>query len=836
MIKIILSIFLVISLFAKDEKIDAQGYKKEIKSWEYLKDKQPRPTECEFKCSSLLKGFIGRIKSINTLNGTTDCYIYTYDKETFTVGDEYIVIDRNVNPICKKSYGDATKTKYYKTLLPNKFNKQVYKMKDLKEYNTDIDNLATKYLINYAETGNTEFLTASKYLIAALTADPDRINIKSTIEQNKIVIGDNYTIYPNNDMAAKKTLYTDIQSGTKEIINKVGDLLFGAKPFDIEESVENVNNKDYYSLIEKSLSSVPVMFIEFLAYSNEIFQDVNFIFLVAALFFGIVTIPGGLVTKKITGIASHDNHLGMLIGAAFLLIFMYKDFEEVKLSQKGISDRDISIQQSLYQGYARDFIIRGVGWADDLSKALTKSYMKHVSRDAGLPTIHTVRAIAENAARLEEENFMLDKKLAQCYSLYYIKNLKQYIGNTGQVFPNNEYMSKGSTYYNKTFMRDYQDNIYENDIPAISGCYNFLRRYNTNLNQLKQLKDEIKRILTQVDDETTKELVRKIMEVQYKNTADLGFLGTPMLAMSKVAIDMYNNYMINLFNGGNLSNKKSMQDILEEDSTRQLDSSASQAWEDATHILQNFVVQNLSIMAMPGYSDLEKPIEVIVKSGSEIFDKIPLIKGLSLSKIPGSFIIKKARKDEKRELTFLGSAIVKVIAINLYKMALSQLPMFAIIISSLIVFLLYILSVMLYYISIPFMVVYIISTHQADTVKTILGKALVLALQPSLIVISIAVAMVMSELLEVFGILFIHLSFETIFGMDLLDVSDQIGLSFMKAILTNSVYLLKPALIFYIILYGHKIILSMFGYRDSADSGDTIGSNLMNKGEKFQPL
>lgn len=795
-------------------------------------------------CPTPKEGYFARIKDVIPSSGETQCFIYSKSDPSTQLG-----FVSTSNASCQGQFvlsGD-----------------EEYKVNTDSEANSDefgLESIKTKYTQNYTNTGTRTYLTTSKYIVAGLTADDEIIDVASTISKNKLTIRSGYTIYPN----ISGTITPDV-STLQKVMSTLGgwwNNLFSSSNADeaVKEQYKGYES-ELSSLSEVMFSSVIVLMLTWLAESNTLFLNMN-----STLFFWVfpatlVLFLVSKVTKKMGDKQDHeDNFERGFLTALILWVFYFASGEtDVGNDQK--------ITYTNFQTYSRPILYKGVEFADDLNMAFTKAYIGYKAKDAGLFYQQDYKKIADETARLTKENAFLAESggmLGLCYEAYDTEKLRKFASDVvgaNTVFPplgalNKDSQGKPTTAKSKAIgTPNLEETAFLNEgyrratnVPTLSACYNFERRYKENSKVLMANELIKKQYESAINGNKAKEGIKLVADLMFKNSADMGFINASNIASTNILINNLDLFANADIKDASVEHTMELDNQLSGYETSSIVSSDAYFYQGARWLMQN----GAYMMIPPASSIKEGVIEPFVLS------TIALGTGALEKLVPSIGILTQAMKKltsgknmSESYIKSLVSFIALILTILFMKQFLIYMPLVAISVASYLAIGFYYVSVEIFYLVAPFVAIYALSADQIGVLKSFISRFLALAFKPPLIVLSVIMAIMAMEIFDKLAKVTSHKTFDSFFAItafnrthwdiessmtsirQFMDFKDYMLISF-KGVLLVGAETVQLLAVFYLVFYGSTMILNMFGFKDSGtDAQDTVGSSFESKTGKF---
>jgi len=801
-------------------------------------------------CPTPKEGYFARIKDVIPSSGETQCFIYSKSDPSTQLG-----FVSTSNASCQSQFV-LSSDEEYQVSTDNEMNSDEFGLESIK----------TKYTQNYTNTGTRTYLTTSKYIVAGLTADDEIIDVASTISKNKLTIRSGYTIYPN----ISGTITPDV-STLQRVMGALGGWwndLFSSTSADeaIKEQYKGYE-AELSSLSEIMFSSVIVLMLTWLAESNTLFLNMN-----STLFFWVfpatlVLFLVSKVTKKMGDKQDHeDNFERGFLTALILWVFYFASGEtDVANDQK--------ITYTNFQTYSRPILYKGVEFADDLNMAFTKAYISYKAKDAGLFYQQDYKKVADETARLTKENAFLAESggmLGLCYEAYDTEKLRKFASDVvgaNTVFPplgtlNKDTQGKPTTTKSKAIgTPNLEETAFLNEgyrratnVPTLSACYNFERRYKENSKVLMANELIKKQYESAINGNKAKEGIKLVADLMFKNSADMGFINASNIASTNILLNNLDLFANAEIKDASVEHTMELDNQLSGYETSNIVSS-DLPWYAGTR----WLMQNGAYMMVPPASSIkEGVIEPLLMSSIAIGEKgFSWISNLASGAIGGLLKMALKKSQDSKSLTdsqitkSLISFVALILTILFMKQFLTYMPLVAISVASYLAIGFYYVSVEIFYLVAPFVAIYALSADQMGVLKSFISRFLALAFKPPLIVLSVIMAIMAMEIFDKLAKVTSHKTFDSFFAItafnrthwdiessmtsirQFMDFKDYMLISF-KGVLLVGAETVQLLAVFYLVFYGSTMILNMFGFKDSGtDAQDTVGSSFESKTGKF---
>ena len=667
------------------------------------------------------------------------------------------------------------------------------------EFNLKLKQLEKRYLNKgneFTTTGDKKFLTTSSYLLACLTFNEDIINIKKSLELNKIVLQDEYTIYPN------KTVIENEEVFQSNHLSSVGS------------SVRNYRTIATQKLtsISQYLSDNVILFVfKFRADMDPLLLKIK-----TTLFFTFLPLSVGLlgltkITKKVGDVTDFDDVWEKVAMIAVLFVGFYVTGDGHKVQNKFGEEKAIHLNH--YQDWANNIFSKSMEFADESSNIFAKSYIDFKRKSAGFSTDAEIQSIIIDSIELsrvkdalytgENSGVNLTEECAKTYNLELIKAMFDLKSTS---YPNSiQYERfKKTQMGNVTQFLNSNYNEYTN-IPKFTPplCNKFERRVLEINKQLEINKNKLDASKQAVANKDEQNQLLKIATVQYRTSAELGVISIPQTAVTNIVTDNLNMF------GGSRDNQAVYKEMERQTKEDNLDKG----------VALNIIFENLAYMMLPGASTAQELFSLDSKSSitSSIFTG------------------------------YIGNAIVfaselgaTALTIWIMQNMVDYFPVIALSMASLMVISWYFISAFTYFLVSPFIIVYAMSSQQTEIIKNFVIRGIALAFKPILIVFSIVIAITAVYLINDLSIIMFEGNFNLLIdtvksseNSSILTLIDYL-LMFFKGIVMVGSSVVGVLSAFYLVFNGAEMILGMFGFKETGiDIKEIVGSSVENKTSKF---
>ncbi len=696
------------------------------------------------------------------------------------------------NPSC--NFSDVKEVDYNKIVEENGLTNYSDSKLNAKnnQLNKELQELEDKYLAKdseFTQVGDKKFLTTASYLVACLTFNEKIIDIKKSLELNKITLKSGYTIYPNNqiDKIKKSTEYT-----TKTVLG----VKFGTGARTVETKYADVT----LDSISEYLSDNVILYIfDFRARWNDLLLKIKTFLFLTFLFPAGALLLTSKITKKISKVNDFDDIAEKgLMTIVLLVMFYFTDGTTNKV--QGANGKEENINISKFQKFSSNFFDKSMEFANESSNMFSSSYINFKRKSAGyLSEQEIINIIVDTAGSIQQQKkievfydaCIRDWDIDKVRSRFEIKTKKEVMS-----FPSPK---QYQTFINGSLVANNIQQFLNENIPypaiSLTGCYKIERDWLELSKTIAKNQEQLQKVSDTQKDGKDREQLMKIAKIQYHTTAEQGFIAIPQVAVTNIVTDSLNMF------GSNNKNEK-----MKAYSDNQIEiDSLNDGWESTQKIFGS-----LAYMILPGASTIKE----FISENFSSFEKIPYF-GKHLANMAGT----------------LGSVTIMEKIVN-------YLPVIALSMASLMVIGWYYISVFIYFLISPFIIVYALSQRQTDTIKDFLIRGVSLAFKPLLIILSVVVAVLAVDLFNDLSIMI----YNNNFGLLIDIVKDKTSMAnpldwffmFLKGLLNVGASIVATLSAFYLVFNGAEMFLGMFGFRDSAvDVKEIVGNAVESKGGKY---
>lgn len=664
------------------------------------------------------------------------------------------------------------------------------------QLNEELKELENKYLGKNAEfnqTGDKKYLTTASYLLACFSFNESIIDIKQSLQLNKVVLKPGYTIHPNNQV--ERVEVTEVAKG------------FASVASSIRKKVETTYNKVILESISDFLSDNVILFLfDFRSNWNDIILEMKTFLFLTFIPFSIGFLSLSKITKKISKINDFDDiaEKGVMV---VVLLFMFYFTNGTANKVEVVKDEFKNINLSNFQKYSSNFFAKSMEFADKSANVFSKSYINFKRKSAGYLTDQEIVNILEDSASAKKQIEIIDSLYLQnCKTSWNINEVRSRFNITTKKdvhsFPNqqqyNNFVNESSIGVKRA--NDLGQFVNE-DITyptmSLTGCYKLERDWLELDESIVKNKNLLNKVKDTQQEQTDREQIKKIARVQYYSTAEQGFLAIPQVAVTNIVTDS-----LNMFGAG-----QNQDDLKAKSEKTKEEFNLDGGFEKVQGIFGS-----LAYMMVPGANAIKDFVTELAPS----FDKFPII---------GQFISK--------ALFSVGGTYL---AVNIMEKLVLYLPVIALSMASLMVIGWFFISVFIYFLVSPFIIVYAMSQQQTEILKDFLIRGVALAFKPILIILSVVVALMAIDLFKNLSIILFDTNFALM--VDLIKAQDKTTISwffmFLKGVLAVGTSIVATVSAFYLVFNGAEMILGMFGFKQSGiDVKEVVGGAVEGKTSKY---
>jgi hypothetical protein len=763
----------------------------------YIADTQHTYTKTDIamECPVMRASYIARVVRYDFTEGKTYCKVYEIDKNSdIASATAKPILIYNINHSAKDYYNSINNTD--RVTIDNRLTTKWDSVGHNIVTSSSHKSIQDKYFKNYVNTGGDEFLTGSKYLLAGITMDGERIDLKQSINSNDIVMMSGFTIYANSSTA----LSLKPEEWWEKLFNSVKNFFSSdEKEMKDKSRVEGWETQELASSAKKMLNNLMVFIMDFFAELNETYNDVTFWMLLVVLPFTIFFGVQRLITKKVHEHQHQDDIAERLFLGIIIFFFFYIGQTTYKI------DADKNIDQSQFQNSSRFLLYKGIDWADEATRAMAKAYVSFKIKDAGIIG-------RDNSKKLEYEINIDSKRRKEIYTILKDKCFEYY--DTSKIMKNyhignDQHFTPDTNIYDYDYFKPQYKGIerkttYEvKNIPTVNACYHLKREHQILNTKIAKAIDKINEFDAAVSSGGIEERINLIAEYIYKNTADNGFIAAPLIGTSNIFLDGIEAFSTeeSKKSSANREESKIGENSLAIDSTLE--------W-----------ISNKSVyMMLSGAASLRESIYSLIKEND------------------GGIV---------------SSTLSLVMTIMIMMTMIKYAPILAMTSASILVIVFYYISVEVFYLVAPFIVVYAFASNQQQYIISLLGRFLALSLKPLMIVLSIALAMLAIKLFEGINTAIISVNFDMFqqvlnidkfedewlsgkaFSADFFDSISLLGITFIGSIAKLLVQIFATLGVFYIVFNGAEMFIKMLGFRESGiDIQESVGREIDNGSSKY---
>lgn len=793
--KLLLIITLCVSLFAQEEPIQ-ENLKK------YLTGVPTTQCMDNLNLGNYVKktdsgnyAFMPILDGVNFQTGRLTYKIYavdeSYENLTITNGiNSPIDTISFTNPSCR-DYSKVSKDDFDQLVQQYNLSEQFTNRKS--EYiNTQLKGLHDQYLgknAEFKEVGDKKYLTTASYLLACLTFNESIIDIKQSLQLNRIILKPGYTIHPNAQV--ERTEIREVSKGFSSIASS------------IKKKVEVTYNDVILASVSDFLSKNVILFLfDFRSRWNDIILEMKTFLFLTFIPFSIGFLSLNKITKKISNIHDFDDYVekGVMV-VILLFIFYFTNGTTNKVEYPNGESENINL--SNFQKFSSNFFDKSMEYANKSANVFSSSYIDFKRKSAGYLTEQEIKNIVINtvsAKNIINELNTLENACKRDWDTSSIK-IRFNIDSKLYDFPNNSQIKRFMETPTNNLM-DFRSQTLKDmgssgyPLTSLLACYTI---QNEKVDLKKQIEDNEKILgasaLTDTEQEEADHLI-KIAKVQYYSTAEQGFLSIPQVAVTNIVTDSLGMFKADPQRTDIKSHTEEIKNMNNIDG----------GFENVQTLFGS-----LAYMMVPGANAIK---EFVSDAGSGFFEKVPFVGKL------------------------VGSLVGTGVAVTIMEQLVTYLPVIALSMASLMVIGWFFISVFIYFLVSPFIIVYAMSQQQTEIIKDFLIRGVALSFKPILIILSVVVTIVAVDLFKDLSIIL----FDTNFAL-LIDVIKAKTWAinpldwffmFLKGVLAVGTSIVATVSAFYLVFNGAEMILGMFGFKQSGiDVKEVVGGAVEGKTSKY---
>ncbi|MCT7567834.1 lipid II flippase MurJ [Aliarcobacter butzleri] len=750
-------------------------------------------TSCQVECPPFKDGFFGRIANFEFESGATTCYIYSKQSPQTAIGKVV-----NINQHCAKTMLNPESVNEIKSNTST-VNSHLFTLKD------KLNDL-------YTNAGTTKYINLPKYMVAGLLADEKIIDIPISITTNEVTLNSGYTNTPN--------------LVSSDLVN----------PILISRTVD-------------ALSNSVTFIINFLSSSDKILLSLK---VMLFLFVGALSILLALseqTTKKISKLQNHEDIAQKVFLGVFSLIVFFFSVNKIETTTGQLS-------QTGYQQIIRPLMYLGINTADKLTETATSSVLRYKFAGVGVNLQEDFQALKDLEYKERIKNNYYKTLLNECKTYYNTDATSHYVSllNSNTLFPPSEIIytkglageeKRAINFYTRGMMNG-EAYLTQNEIPAVSYCYQMERAYYNSNAFLSNLSFKIENYNSAVSTQMENK-INKIVDLTYKNISELGFVSIVNLGTTVMAFDTFSLL------GKNENKQENYEYKLEEFRNQSgYDIQGFAKPEEVGGITGLINSATYEVLTNAPYYAFVPFADNILKYINRVFNPVKESISAWTSGAETILSIMPFTRAFPKVLTIginaVFDSIIGMLTIFLLKSIIGALPLIAIIGAGFLVITFYFLSVEILYIVIPFASIFAFSTGNLDIIKNLIKHTFLLALKPILIVFSVIMALFAYDMLNSLNQVVVTGMFEPLFmlandiqadsGSSPLFITGEIApshgagaiLLFLKSTLILATSFITVFVCFYLVFNGANIMLDILGIRDGGfDVGGVIGDKVESK-------
>ena len=523
--------------------------------------------------------------------------------------------------------------------------------------------------------------------------------------------------------------------------------------------------------------------------SDLIFKQLQMVLLAIFIPFSIALTAFLKVSKKAQGLFDQEDIVER--GVLGVIIFILFVIAPHRFDDKG---KNLSYAQSMFQNEVGLVARTGTDYADRLTNVLTMSYVDKLKKDVGVASKDETQEVLEHLSRIDKEMTTYKTLRTMCY-----ENEKGAFSNNANsvqvdgisIFPSSELYQAG---YNDG-LRWNEEQIFTNwndTSKNIKYTSTFCRNVDiqiAGLNRMQELNTKYITNLKQSSSSTSIQDYVTTSENMLKASNNYGFIYAPFVIFNKVFIE---NYGL-------------MKPI---DNTDQIEKGEDEKW-------LNKIMYYAPLVNAP-----------FVDSTLKIYKEMDIVQGVKRATNALAGGVPVVGEGIKTGTDYLIDKGAFILIIGLMSKVYQYLPFIAIAIASILVISYFSVTLFVYTLISPFYVVYVFASQQKESIIAFFVRGIVIIFKPVLIVLSIVIAILATELITSIGYTLTNEIF-TFFTKN--DIASSFTLSsmiisFLHGMVDLAIAIITTLFSFYFIFKGSNLILSVFGYSGGGiDSHEVVG-------------
>ena len=519
--------------------------------------------------------------------------------------------------------------------------------------------------------------------------------------------------------------------------------------------------------------------------SDLIFKQLQMVLLAMFIPISIVLTAFSKISKKVQGLFDQEDIVER--GVLGVIIFILFAIAPHRFEDKS---KDLAYAQSIFQNEVGFLARTGTDYADRFTNVLTMSYVDKLKKDVGVASKDEAQEVLEHLSRIDKEISTYKTLQTMCH-----ENEKGAFVNGMQadgisIFPSSEIYQNGDH-----GLRWNEEQIFKNwnDLSKnIKYTSTFCRNVDiqiTGLERIKSLNEKYIASLKQSSSSSSIQDYATTAENMLRASNDYGFIYAPFVIFNKVFIE---NYGL-------------MKPI---DNSDQIEKGEDEKW-------LNKVMYYAPLVNAP-----------FVESTLKVYKEMDIVQGVkrATNALAGGVPI--VGEGIKTGTDYLIDKGAFILIIGLMSKVYQYLPFIAIAIASILVISYFSVTLFVYTLISPFYVVYVFASQQKESIINFLVRGIVIIFKPVLIVISIVIAILATELITSIGYTLTNEIFTFFTKNDLASsftLSSMI-ISFLHGMVDLAIAIITTLFSFYFIFKGSNLILSVFGYSGGGiDSHEVVG-------------
>jgi hypothetical protein len=523
--------------------------------------------------------------------------------------------------------------------------------------------------------------------------------------------------------------------------------------------------------------------------SDLIFKQLQMLLLSIFVPVSIVLMSFSKVSKKTQGLFDQEDIVERgIFGVVIFILFV------IAPHRYDDKSKDLAYAQSIFQNKVGFLARTGTDYADRLTNVLTMSYLDKLKKDVGIASKDEAQEVLEHLSRINKEILTYKTLQTMCYENEkgaFLNNANRVQADGISIFPYSEIYQSG----NNDGLKWNEEQIFKswNDTSKnIKYTSTFCRNVDIQMAGLERAHTLNKKYIENLKQSSSSSSIQDYAttaENMLKASNNYGFIYAPFVIFNKVFIE---NYGL-------------MKPI---DNSDQIEKGEDEKW-------LNKVMYYAPLVNAP-----------FVESTLKVYKEMDIVQGVkrATNALAGGVPI--VGEGIKTGTDYLIDKGAFILIIGLMSKVYEYLPFIAIAIASILVISYFSVTLFVYTLISPFYVVYVFASQQKESIIAFFVRGIVIIFKPVLIVLSIVVAILATELITSIGYILTNEIF-TFFTKN--DIASSFTLSsmiisFLHGMVDLAIAIITTLFSFYFIFKGSNLILSVFGYSGGGiDSHEVVG-------------